>query len=76
MLLNFTVTGPSRYTASDGTAGTFTFDPASKAIRFTGFLANSMPEGFTTIYYEPHGTPTVSFRGPGGSEASFCERTR
>lgn len=76
MLLNFTVTGPSRYTASDNSVGTFAFDPGSKAIRFTGYLADSMPKGFTTIYYEPHGNPTVSFRGPGGSEASFCERAR
>lgn len=76
MLLNFTVTGPSRYTASDDSVGTFTFDPGSKAIRFTGYLADSLPKGFTTIYYEPRGLPTVSFRGPGGSEASFCERAR
>lgn len=74
LLLNFKVTGAGRYTASDGSPGTFTFDPGSKAIRFTGYLADSMPSGFTSIYYEPHGKPTVSFRGRGGSEASFCER--
>ena len=74
LLLNFQVTGPGRYTASDGSASTFTFDPGSKAIRFSGYLGNVMPEGFTSIYHEPHGKPTVSFRGRGGAEASFCER--
>lgn len=74
LLLNFKVTGAGRYTASDGSPGTFTFDPGSKAIRFTGYLGNVMPTGFTSIYHEPHGKPTVSFRGSGGSEASFCEK--
>jgi hypothetical protein len=72
-LLNFKVTGAGRYTAYDGSPGTFSFDPGSKAIRFTGYLADAMPKGFTTIYHAPHGIPTVSFRGPGGSEASFCQ---
>jgi hypothetical protein len=33
----------------------------------------SLPDGFTTKYYEPKGRPTVSFRGRDGGEASFCE---
>lgn len=76
LLLNFKVTGAGHYTASDGSPGTFTFDPGSKAIRFTGYLADAMPSGFTSIYHEPHGKPTVSFRGRSGSEASFCENVK
>lgn len=76
MNLNFEVTGPGRYKATDGSAGTFTFEPGSKAIRFTGYLAEAMPTGFTSIYYEPNGHPTVSFRGRGGAEASFCEKAK
>lgn len=75
MSLNFKVTGPGRYTAdADGSEGTFDFDAASGAIRFTGYLGEAMPDGFTSIYYEPNGRPTVSFRGRSGSEASFCEK--
>lgn len=74
MNLNFQVTGSGSYRASDGSSGHFTFDPASKRIQFTGYLADSMPEGFTAIYHEPKGLPTVSFRGRGGTEASFCEK--
>jgi hypothetical protein len=74
MNLNFQVTGPGAYRASDGSSGRFTFDAASKRIQFTGYLAEAMPDGFTAIYHEPKGMPTVSFRGRGGAEASFCER--
>jgi hypothetical protein len=73
MLLNFTVTGGGSYKASDGSSGRFTYDTGSKQIKFTGYLKQAMPEGFTTIYYEPKGRPTVSFRSARGSEASFCE---
>jgi hypothetical protein len=74
MLLNFTVTGTGTYRASDDSVGTFTYDAATGIIVFTGYLADSMPSGFTAKYYEPKGTPTVSFRGRGGAEASFCEK--
>lgn len=75
MDLNFEVTAPGRYTAAaDGSEGSFSFDAASGQIRFTGYLGEAMPDGFTSIYYEPHGRPTVSFRGRSGSEASFCEK--
>ena len=74
-LLNFSVTKPGTYRASDGSLGTFVYDAASGDIVFTGYLAESMPAGFTAKYYEPKATPTVSFRGRGGAEASFCERT-
>jgi hypothetical protein len=74
MDLNFEVTDDHSYVASDGSAGTFKFDPETQSISFTGYLGDVMPEGFTTIYHEPNGRPTVSFRGRGGAEASFCER--
>ncbi|HET7843642.1 MAG TPA: hypothetical protein VFL14_05800 [Xanthomonadales bacterium] len=75
MLLNFAVTGDGTYRASDGSESTFAFDPATGAIRFAGYLAESMPDGFTAKYYTPNGKPTVSFRGRSGSEASFCEKS-
>jgi hypothetical protein len=73
MLLNFTVTGKDSYKASDGSSGKFGYDAGSKQIKFTGYLKGSLPDGFTTIYYEPKGRPTVSFRSARGAEASFCE---
>lgn len=74
MDLNFEVTDDHSYVASDGSVGTFKFDQETQAIRFTGYLGDVMPEGFTTLYHEPNGRPTVSFRGRSGAEASFCER--
>lgn len=74
MLLNFTITGPGRYTASDGSKGTFTFDPGSKAINFTGYERDVLPSGVHTIYHEPQGKPAVSFRNGSNSEISFCEK--
>lgn len=74
MDLNFEITDDHSYVASDGSVGTFKFDPETQAISFTGYLSEVMPEGFTTIYHEPNGRPTVSFRGRSGAEASFCER--
>ncbi len=73
LLLNFAVTGPGRYIASDGSAGSFFHDGASGAVRFTGYLAEVVPEHWQVIYHEPNGKPTVSFRNR-GSEASFCEK--
>lgn len=75
MDLNFTVTGPGRYEAADGSTGTFAFDSASGIVAFEGYLGDVMPEGFTTVYHEPGGKPTVSFRSARGAEASFCEHT-
>lgn len=73
MLLNFTVTSPGHYKAADGTTGTFSYNPTTTAIAFTGYEGNVMPPGFTSIYHVPQGRPTVSFRGTGGAEASFCQ---
>ncbi len=76
MLLNFKVTGKDTY-AGESSKGSFTYDSASGKVTFKGgHLDGMMPKGFTTIYHEPHGKPTVSFRGPSGGEASFCERAR
>lgn len=74
MLLNFKVTAPGKYRASDNSMGTFKVDPATKAVTFTGYLKDVLPDGFKAVYKEPSGKPTVSFIGKSGSEASFCER--
>jgi len=74
MLLNFKVTGKSTYTG-ESDKGSFTYDSASGKVTFKGgHLDGVMPKGFTTVYHEKNGKPTVSFRGTSGSEASFCER--
>jgi hypothetical protein len=73
LTLNFVVTGSRTYRASDGSNGTFAFDPGSKNIAFTGYLKDAMPKGFSTMYHEPKGHPTVSFQARGG-EAAFCEK--
>lgn len=75
MDLNFEVTGDDSYIASDGSKGSFQLNAETGAIQFTGYLGEAMPDGFTTIYHEPQGKPTVSFRGRSGAEASFCEKT-
>jgi hypothetical protein len=74
MLLNFTIRDATQYTGSDGKAGTYSFDSKTTRIVFKGgFLDGVMPKGFYTIYHEPQGMPTVSFRGPSNSEASYCQ---
>jgi outer membrane biosynthesis protein TonB len=75
MLLNFTILSASRYKDSEGATGSYTYDPGTKRIAFTsGLLNGAMPDGFYSIYHEPNGHPTVSFRSRRDSEASFCER--
>ncbi len=77
MLLNFTIRSGSQYVGSDGKAGSYSYDPGSGRINFRGgFLDGVMPAGFYAIYHQPQGMPTVSFRGPSGSEASFCQKAR
>lgn len=77
MGLNFSILSAARYKDSEGKTGSFTYDAASERIAFQGgLLDGGMPKGFYSIYHEPHGIPTVSFRSSGGSEASFCERAR
>src|SRR5689334_13628589 len=74
MLLNFKIKSASQYTGSDDKPGNFTYNTASGAIAFKGgSLDGVMPEGYVSIYHEPKGLPTVSFRSPRGSEVSFCQ---
>lgn len=73
LTLNFTVTGPGQYTASDGSTGTFTIAGDGTAT-FTGYEGDVMPDGFTINYHLAQGRPTFSFMGPGGGEAAFCEK--
>lgn len=70
--LNFTIKGPGRYVASDGSAGAFTYEAGSRRIIFTGYVGDVLPRGTTAIYYTPKGIPTVSFRRDG--EIAFCEK--
>jgi hypothetical protein len=75
MLLNFTVKGPGQYVGSDDKPGRYAYDAATGAIRFQGgALDGVMPAGFTSVYHEDKGRPTVSFRSGRGAEASFCEK--
>jgi hypothetical protein len=77
LLLNFSIDSASAYTDSDSKKGSFTYDPASGRIAFKGgMLEDAMPKGFYSVYEVRGKTPTVSFRSPRGSEASFCELTR
>jgi len=78
MLLNFSITGPSSYRQTDGgKTGSYRYTPATKAFAFTsGPLQGIMPDGFTAIYEVRNGTPTVSYRGRSGFEASFCEKAK
>lgn len=76
MLLNFTVRSASQYTGSDGKPGSFSVDANGRITFKGGALDGAMPSGFYAVYYEPEGLPTVSFRSPRGTEASFCQKTR
>jgi len=77
MLLNFTIRSTSQYTGSDAKAGSYSFDPGSGRISFRGgTLDGVLPAGFYTLYYEPQGRPTVSFRNTSGAEVSFCQWVR
>src|SRR5262249_33583562 len=74
-LLNFTIRSGGTYIGSDGKSGAFSFDAAFQRVIFTtGALSNVLPAGFYTIYYEPQGRPTVSFRNSHGDEESFCQK--
>lgn len=75
--MNFSIRSATQYIGSDGKPGTFSFNPSSTLITFSGgALDGIMPAGFKAVYYAPQGRPTVSFRGPSGGEASFCQRVR
>jgi hypothetical protein len=77
MLLNFSFTSGSQYTGSDGKAGSYSIDVNTARIKFKGgALDGVMPDGFYAIYHIAQGRPTVSFMGPSGSEASFCQWVR
>ena len=64
-----------RYTDAAGKSGSFTFDPGTQRITYRGgALDSASDKGYTTIYYEPQGRPTVSFRNRGGDEIVFCQK--
>ena len=77
LLLNFKISAGGRYTDSEDKPGSYSFDPATGRIAFKGgMLDGVMPKGFYSIYHEPQGHPTVSYRNSGGSEVSFCEKVK
>ena len=77
LLLNFSIRSATEYRDSDNRPGTYTYDSKTGRITFKGGgLDGVMPRNFYSIYHEPKGRPTVSFRNPQGSEASYCERTK
>jgi hypothetical protein len=77
MLLNFTIKSATQYSGYGGKAGTYSYDASTGRIAFKGgSLDGAMPEGYITIYHEPKGRSTVSFRSPRGAEASFCQLQR
>ena len=77
LLLNFSIKSAAEYTGSDNTKGTYAYAPGTGRITFKGgALDGVMPNGFYTVYHEPKGIPSVSFRNSSGNEASFCEKPR
>jgi len=77
LLLNFSIRSTTEYRDSDNKPGTYTYDLKTGRISFKGGgLDGVMPRNFYSVYHEPKGRPTVSFRNPQGSEASYCERTK
>jgi hypothetical protein len=75
LLMNFTVTGSGTYKGSDDSIGHFTL--TGNRVNFTsGSLNGVMPDGFVANYVMRQGVPTVSFVGPSGAEAQFCEHVK
>lgn len=75
LLMNFKIVDGKRYASTEGERGAYNYDPANGQIGFKGgHLDGAMPKGFTAVYREPKGRPTVSFRSARGSEAAFCEK--
>jgi hypothetical protein len=75
MSMNFKITGPGKYTDSEGKPGAYRLDPSNGRITFQGAgLDGVLPANFYMIYYAPNNHPTVSFRNGGGTEVSFCEK--
>lgn len=74
-LLNFKILSDARYTDTDGKPGAYSYDPKTGRVAFKGgALDGAMPDGFYTVYHEPRGKPTVSFRSRRDAEVSFCEK--
>ena len=77
LLMNFSIKDATRYTDSENKPGTYSYDANSGRITFKGgALDGVMPTGFVSIYHEPKGKPTVSYRSGRGAEAAFCEKAR
>jgi hypothetical protein len=68
--LNFTVNGGGRYTDVEGKPGSIAVGAAGQ-ITFRG----GAHEGSNAVY-KGGNPPTVSFVGPSGAEAAFCQLAR
>lgn len=77
LLLNFSIKNSTQYIGSDNTGGTYAYAPATGRISFNGgALDGVLPKGHYTVYHEPKGFPTVSFRNAEGYENAYCEKLR
>lgn len=77
LLLNFSIKNATQYTDADDKPGNYSYDARSGRISFKGAgLDGVMPKGFYTIYHEPKGFPTVSYRNSEGYEVSYCEKVK
>lgn len=72
--MNFTVKGNGQYVDSDGKSGSFTVMPSTGKMTFNSGGLSDLGPGFSALYYEPQGHPTVSFRSNRGAEAAFCQK--
>ena len=72
LLLNFRIVSDSKYSDSDDKPGSFAYDGKTSRIVFKGGgLDGVMPAGVHTIYHEPKGQLTVSFRNREGTDILF-----
>jgi len=76
MLMNFKVTGANSYIGSDNSKGTYTLGQGNKVNFTSGSLNGVMPDGFTATYVIRQGVPVVTFVGPSGAEAQYCEHVK
>lgn len=76
LLMNFTVTGPNAYKGSDNSMGNFSVTGGGNVNFLSGSLNGVMPHGFVSKYEVRKGVPTVSFVGPSGAEAQYCEHVK
>lgn len=75
-LFNFTIRNGGQYTFNDGSNGTYSYNPGTQRVTFTGgSLPGVLGQDYYPIYHAPGGRPTVSLRSArSGAEVTFCQR--